>query len=55
LSVLHETHVVLAFVEHTLSLINAARAQLDEQALASAEAAGHNMTYDKAVSFALSL
>ena len=54
LSAAHETQVGLPFAEHTINLINTARARLDTQALASAEAAGRAVSYDQAVAYALS-
>jgi len=38
-----------------MKLIEHARAQLDAEALAKAEAAGRSMSFDQAVAFALSL
>lgn len=43
------------FTPMTQKLIDSARAQLDEEALKKAEAAGRSMTYDQAVAFALAL
>jgi hypothetical protein len=53
LAAISETFGGQPLVGHKLELINAARAQLDEQTLASAEAAGRAMSFDQAVAYAL--